>query len=167
MKRFLTVSSVICLLMMAARAGGPANFAGTWGLDKSKSDAMQGPMAGADVTMTVTQDAKQLVVETKYTGGDRERPPQKVTYNLDGSESTAEMMGPRGPSKATLKAKWMGDGSILELHSVRTMSIQGNDVTLTTTEHWELADGGKTLKVHRTSESPRGTNEQNLVFARK
>ena len=166
MKRLLIVSSVVCLLMMATRAAAPANFSGTWALDKSKSEGLQGPMAGADVTLTVTQDAKQLTVETKYTGGEREIPPQKLTYNLDGSETTAEVMGRGGPSKATLKAKWASD-SVLELNSVRNVNMQGNDVTITTQEHWELADGGKTLKVHRTSQTPQGTREVKLTFTKK
>jgi hypothetical protein len=50
---------------------------------------------------------------------------------------------------------------------VTKANFQGNDVTITSTEHWELADGGKTLKVHRTSESPRGTQETKLTFTKK
>jgi hypothetical protein len=163
MKRLLIVSSVICLLVLAAQAGAPANFAGTWSLDKSKSEGLQGRMAQADVTMTVTQDAKQLTVETSISGSDQ--PPQKVTYNLDGSETTAEFTG-RMAGKGTLKAKWASD-SALELHSVRNVNFQGNDVTITSTEHWELADGGKTLKVHRSTETPQGTREASLVFTKK
>ena len=163
MKRFLAISSVICLLVLAAQAGAPANFGGTWWLDKSKSEGLQGRMAQADVTMTVTQDAKTLAVETSISGSDQ--PPQKMTYNLDGSETTAEFGG-RMPGKGTLKAKWASD-SVLELHAVRNLNFQGNDVTITTTEHWELADGGKTLKVHRTTESPRGTQEVKLTFTKK
>ena len=163
MKRFLAISSVICLLMLAAHAGAPANFGGTWSLDKSKSEGLQGRMAQADITMTVTQDAKLLAVETAYTGSDM--PPQKVTYNLDGSETTAEFAG-RMPGKGTLKAKWASD-SVLELHSVRNANFQGNDVTITTTEHWELADGGKTLTVHRTMETPQGSRDMKLVFTKK
>jgi opacity protein-like surface antigen len=165
MKRLLIASSLICLLMMAAQAAAPANFSGTWTLDKSKSEGLQGPMANADVTLTVTQDGKQLAVETKYSGGQREIPAQTLNYKLDGSETTADFAG-RMPGKGTLKAKWMGD-SMLELHTVRNINVQGNDVTITSTEHWELADGGKTLKIHRTTESPRGTNETKLVFTKK
>ena len=163
MKRFLTISSIICLLMLSAQAGAPANFSGTWSLDKSKSEGLQGRMAQADVTMTVTQDAKTLAVETSISGSDQ--PPQKVVYNLDGSETTAEFAG-RMPGKGTLKAKWAGD-SVLELHTVRNINVQGNDVTITTSEHWELADGGKTLKVHRLTDSPRGTMEAKLVLTKK
>ena len=71
------------------------------------------------------------------------------------------------PGKAALKAKWQGDGKILELSSVLKGQMQGNDVTITTTEHWELADGGKTLKVHREQETPRGKRETKLTFVKK
>jgi len=142
------------------------DFGGTWALDKSKSEGLQGPMASMDQTWVVTQDAKTLTVEASFSGGERPRPPQKRNFNLDGSETFMDVTG-QMPGKSTMKAKWQGDGKILELNTVAKLSVQGNDVTVTTTEHWELADGGKTLKVHRTSESPRGTQETKLVFAKK
>jgi hypothetical protein len=168
MKRLLIFCILVCALVIEVWAAGPApaNFSGTWVLDKTKSEGLAGPMAGADITMVVTQDAKQLTTETTYTGGQREIPVQKATYNLDGSETTAEMTG-RMPGKATLKAKWMGDGNILELNSVQNVNVQGNDVTITRQDHWELAEGGKVLKIHRKSESPRGTQELKLVFNKK
>ena len=122
-------------------------------------------MANLDQTWVVTQDAKTFTVDASFSGGDQPMPAQKRTYNLDGSETTQEVTG-RMPGKAALKAKWQGD-SVLELSSVLKANFQGNDVTITTTEHWELADGGKTLKVHRTQESPRGTQETKLTFAKK
>jgi hypothetical protein len=76
-------------------------------------------------------------------------------------------MGGQMPGKATLTAKWKDDGKVLELTSKRNMNIQGNEVTITTTEHWELADGGKTLKIHRKSENPRGTQESKLTFTKQ
>jgi hypothetical protein len=147
-------------------SAAPANFAGTWVLDKAKSEGLQGPMAQMDVTLTVTQDAKTLTTETKYSGGQQEMPAQKATYNLDGSPTTVEMSG-RMPGQATLTAKWQGDGKILELTSVQKMNVQGNDVTRTTTAHWELADGGKTLKVHRVSEGRQGPQETKLTYVKK
>jgi hypothetical protein len=167
MKRLLVFCILVCALAIEVWAAGvaPANFSGTWVLDKTKSEGLSGMMAGADVTMVVTQDAKQLTSETTITGGQREVPPQKATYNLDGSETTAEMTG-RMPGKATMKAKWMGD-NVLELSSVQNVNVQGNDVTITRQDHWELAEGGKVLKVHRKSESPRGAQESKLVFNKK
>ena len=167
MKRLLVFSVLVCALVVEVWAAGvaPANFSGTWVLDKTKSEGVSGAMASADVTMVVTQDGKQLTTETTITGGQREIPPQKATYNLDGSETTAEMTG-RMPGKATMKAKWMGD-NVLELSSVQNVNVQGNDVTITRMDHWELAEGGKVLKVHRKSESPRGAQESKLVFNKK
>ena len=167
LKRLIISCGLVCTMIVAAMAAAPpADFSGTWSLDKAKSEGLQGRMAELDLTMTVAQDAKQLTVESKYTGGTQEMPAQKMAYNLDGSESTAEMGG-RMPGKATLKAKWMGDGKILELNSVRNVNIQGNDVTITSKEHWELAEGGKVLKIHRTTETPRGTQEVKLSLNKK
>jgi hypothetical protein len=168
MKRSLVFLSLCCVLMVGfwSVSAAPANFAGTWALDKAKSEGLQGPMANIDQTWVVTQDGKTFTVEATFSGGDQPRPPVKRNYNLDGSETSMEMTG-RMPGKAALKAKWQDDGKILELSQVLKANVQGNDVTITTTEHWELADGGKTLKVHRTQESPRGTQETKLTFAKK
>lgn len=145
-------------------------------------------------TVTVTQDGQQLTVETKIAGGDRPggggpgggggqagqgsggpggggrggrggfgRPLPSATYKLDGSETKVEIGGERGGT-ATLKAKWNDGGKVLELTTVRHLNFQGNDVTLTTKELWELSEDGKALKVKRTTETPRGTQESTLVF---
>jgi hypothetical protein len=168
MKRFLVSLVLFCSMVglgWAAVPGG-TNFSGTWALDKAKSESLPRMMENVEsLTWVVTQNDKQLSLETKAMAGGSEN-AQKYAYNLDGSETTADVGG-RMPGKATLKAKWMGDGKILELSSVRNLNIQGNDVTITTTEHWELADGGNTLKVHRTMETPRGTQESKLVFTKK
>ena len=51
-----------------------------------------------------------------------------------------------------------------ELTTKRTFNFQGNDVTSTSTEVWDLSGDGKTLTIQRTSESPRGTQSSTLVF---
>ena len=169
MKRSLVLLSLLSVLMVgfwSVSAAPPTDFSGTWALDKAKSEGLQGRMANLDQTWVVTQDAKTFTVEATFSGGEQPVPAQKRSYNLDGSEATVDVTG-QMPGKATLKAKWQGDGKILELSRVQTGNVQGNDIKITSTEHWELADGGKTLKVHRVSESPRGTQETKLVFAKK
>ncbi|HYV07368.1 MAG TPA: hypothetical protein VFB82_22425 [Blastocatellia bacterium] len=166
MKRILAAVALFSVLVVGSVSAAGTDFSGTWVLDKAKSEGLQGRMASVDQTWAVTQDAKTVTIDKSFSGGEQPIPSQKSTYNLDGSETSMEMTG-RMPGKAALKAKWQGDGKILELNSVLKANIQGNDVTITTTEHWELADGGKTLKVHRVSENPRGTQESKLTFTKK
>ena len=166
MKRSL-IFLALCTVLMAgiwSVSAAPPNFAGTWMLDKAKSEGLQGNMANLDQTWVITQDAKTLNIETTITGGEQQRPPQKRSYNLDGSETTSEMTG-RITGKNTSKTRWQGD--VLEINTVLKGNMGGTDFTATTTEHWELADGGKTLKIHRTSESPQGTRETKLTLTKK
>jgi hypothetical protein len=89
-----------------------------------------------------------------------------ATYRLDGTETKIESAGGRGGA-ATLKGQLKEGGNVLELTATRTFNFQGNETTRTTHERWELADGGKTLKVKRTTDTPQGTRESTLVFNRQ
>jgi hypothetical protein len=176
MKRALTICGLFCALMIgvaAVSAQKGANFAGTWELDKSKSQLSQ-RLADSikSATWTVTQDDKQLTSEQKIervegAGGGGGRGfgmgSGALTVKLDGSETTTE--SERG--KTVSKAKWLNGGMTLEITSVTSGAFQGNAFTRTTTEHWELADGGKTLKIHVKSESQRGPQESTYVLSKK
>jgi len=89
-----------------------------------------------------------------------------ATYKLDGTENKIESTGGRGGA-AILKAQWKDGGKALELSNSRTFNVQGNEMTRTTKERWELVDGGKTLKVKRSSESQQGSQESTLIFTRQ
>jgi hypothetical protein len=86
-----------------------------------------------------------------------------ASYKLDGSETKIESAGGRGGG-ATLKAQWKDSGKVLELTNTRSFNMQGNEMTRTTTDRWELADGGKTLMVKRTADGRQGSQESTLVF---
>src|SRR5215203_2835845 len=105
---------------LAAHAAAP-NFAGTWTLDKSKSQGLSQRVQNADsVSWIITQTDKDITLEEKVTGGAPAGgggvpaaggPPAggiqggqgggmgggrgmgggPRTYNLDGSETTGEM----------------------------------------------------------------------------
>src|SRR5436190_3614017 len=107
MKRlFLTAGLAAALLLTAVAANAQkANYAGTWSLDKAKSQGLSQRMQGADkVTLTITQDDKTISLETKVEGGQPAgggaggggmgggRPPAgPTTYNLDGNEVTSDV----------------------------------------------------------------------------
>jgi hypothetical protein len=174
---------------LAAHAAAP-NFAGTWTLDKSKSQGLNQRWQNAEsVTWNVTQTDKEITIDEKVTGGGGPGgpggpPPGGApaagapgggqgggmgrgmgggprTFNLDGSETTGEM----GRGKFARKATLSSDGKTLELVSKVTFQTQdGNEVTTTSTDKLSLSADGKSLTVVRHSESPRGPQDSTLVF---
>jgi hypothetical protein len=96
--------------------------------------------------------------------------PPKVTYSLDGKETTVEMEGredgrtPPGGSLA-VKANWKNNGKVLELQSTRKINTpDGDERSMTGKDRWELSNDGQTLTVKRSVETPMGSNEVKLVF---
>lgn len=174
---------------LAAQAAAP-NFAGTWTLDKSKSQGLSQRVQNAEsVSWVITQTEKEITIEEKITGGGGPGggggggaaagsapaggAPQgggqgggrgmggPRTYNLDGSETT----GDTGRGKFARKATLSSDGKTLELvNKVTGQTPDGNEFTFTTTEKLTLSADGKVLTVNRHSESPRGTQDSTLVF---
>jgi hypothetical protein len=175
MKRLIPTAGLMAAFLLAAIAVGAQdkpNFAGTWTLDKSKSQGLDERMQSVDVNWVITQDDKKISVESKITGGAAPGTggggggggrgmggPR--SYNLDGKEATTEGGGQMGGTNTT-KATW--SGGTLELNSVRTGSVNGNDFKATTNDKLSLSSDGKVLTVVRHSESPRGTTDQTLVF---
>jgi hypothetical protein len=71
MRRIICALSLTSALMLTlvVHAAAP-NFAGTWTLDKSKSQGLSPRMQGADsVQWVITQDEKQITIDSKVTGG--------------------------------------------------------------------------------------------------
>ena len=170
---------------LAAHAAAP-NFAGTWTLDKSKSQGLNQRLQNAEsVSWNITQTEKEITIEEKVTGGG---PPGGAaaaggpptggapgagpgrggmmgggprTFNLDGSETTGEA----GRGKFVRKATLSSDGKTLELVSKVTFQGQdGNEITTTSNDKLTLSADGKSLTVVRHAETPRGAQDSTLVF---
>jgi hypothetical protein len=178
MKRALTICGLFCALMIvvaAVSAQKGANFSGTWELDKAKSQLSQRQADSIkSATWIIAQDDRQISSEQKIErveggggGGGRGRGfgmgGGQLTVKLDGSETTTE--SERG--KSTSKAKWLNGGKTLEITSVTSGEFQGNAFTMTSTEHWELSGDGRTLTVHRKTETQRGPQESTWVLTKK
>ena len=177
--------AAVCLFSIAAFAQDKkADFSGTWTLDVSKSKLDERARIES-MTMTVTQSAKDLKVDTKTIraarpegapggtgggggmgrGGGFGNGESSTTYSLDGKETTIEQDSPMGKMPVKLMAK--GDGGKMSLSSSRTMSGPNGEVTISTKETWELAADGKTLTVNRDQTTPRGTSSSTMVFVKK
>jgi hypothetical protein len=172
MKRLFVLAAFVFIAAIAANAQNKPNFAGSWSLDKTKSQGLDQRMVeGPDVTWAITQDDAKLTIESKLSGGQAPAggggggrgPAGPRSYTLDGKEVTTEGGGQMGGTNTT-KATWSGDGKTLELTSVRAGSFNGQDFKATTTDKMSMSADGKTLTVVRHSESPRGTTDSTMVF---
>jgi hypothetical protein len=176
MKRLFVLAAFVFIAAIAANAQNKANFAGSWSLDKAKSQGLDQRMADVDVTWAITQDDSKISIESKVSGGQAAAGggggngggggrgmggPR--SYTLDGKEVTTEGGGQMGGTNTT-KATWSADGKTLELTSVRAGSFNGNDFKATSTDKLSLSADGKVLTVVRHSESPRGTTDSTWVM---
>lgn len=74
MRKLLCALSLISALVfsLAVHAAAPASFAGTWTLDKSKSQGLNQRVQNAEsVVWTITQTDKTISIEEKVTGAGR------------------------------------------------------------------------------------------------
>ncbi len=183
MKRAFLTAGLMAAFALAVLATASANFAGTWALDKTKSQGLSPRMQGADsVTWTITQDDKTISIDQKVTGGQPPAggagggggtgggggmgggrgPAGPTAYNLDGSPTTMDIGGGQMTGKATLKATWAGNALQLSRNSI--FNGPNGEVTSTETRKLELSSDGKVLTATVHSESPRGTTDSTLVF---
>ena len=143
MRKVFLIAGLMTAFVLATLASSAAtNFAGSYVLDKTKSQGLSPRMAGADkVTWTITQD-------------------DKTAYNLDGSETTMEM----GQGKMMLKATWAG--AVLELSRKTSFTApDGTERTSATAQKLSLSGDGKVLTAVVHSEGGRGgPTDSTLVF---
>jgi len=176
-KVFLIAGLMTAFAVAVVASSAAANFAGTWTLDKTKSQGLSPRMAGADkVTWTITQDAATISIDSEVEGGQPPaggggggmgggRPPAGPTvYKLDGSEVSSDVNFGQATGKQTLKATW--SGGALELS--RKTSFTGQDGTervSANTQKLSLSGDGKVLTAAVHSEGGRGgPTDSTLVF---
>lgn len=179
MRKLLCALSVMSALVitLAVHAAAPANFAGTWTLDKSKSQGLNPRQQNAEsISWVITQTEKEITIEERITGGN---PPAGApgggggggrgmgmggprTFNLDGSETSTENERGKTVRKATVSA----DGKTIELSSKSTFQGPNGEISLNSNDKLQLSGDGKVLTVNRHSESPRGAQDSTLVFTK-
>jgi hypothetical protein len=160
MRRVLLTAMVAAVVIpFTARAQGKPDFSGTWTLDTAKSDpAPQGRGGGGGMgggPITIKQTATELSITSEGRGG-----PQTLTYKLDGSESTNQVMGRGGAQSVKSTAKW--DGSSLVIDTTRDF----NGMTITTKEVRRLDNGGKEMIVETTAQTPQGEQKRKVVYTK-
>ncbi len=164
----------LCFQAVVAVFAATPNFAGNWELDVSRSKLPE-TMQIESMTLTVVQTEKELSVQTatKRARGGMGNPMrrgdgnQTVIYSLEGKEINAEIGSGAMAGRETRRASVTSDGK-LSLTLMRNFNREtGGAVTLKTNDTWELMDEGKTLKVIRYMETPRGATNAELYFTKK
>jgi TonB family protein len=169
----------------------PADYSGAWILELTKSELPE-MMRIESMNLDVVQSSTDLKVKTttkrmQPPGGGQGGPPGggqgggrgpgggrmmlggdgENTYTFDGKETSKELQSPTGETIGDMKLKVeVLAGGKLKLTTTRKISTQMGELEVNTTETWELADNGTTLKVDRTMTSPRGDQTMKLVFAK-
>jgi hypothetical protein len=190
MRKLGLISTLLIALSLAAMATSavpPPNFAGTWALDKAKSQGLSQRMQGADsVTWTITQDDKTISLDQKVTGGQPPAggpggggggggtgggggmgggrgPAGPTAYTLDGKEVTTDITGGQMTGKSTLKATWAG--SALELSRKTSFTTPDGERVSSNTQKLSISDDGKVLTAVVHNEGGRGgPSDSTLVF---
>lgn len=143
---------------------GMVNFAGTWALNEGKSTLGDNPgsqrMWGGD--FVVTQDANLLTVVRTRTNQSGETSTTTTKYTLDGKESVNTSR--RGDSKSV--AKWSADGKTLIIETSRTFDMNGQSMTMKSTEAWSLTDA-KTISIAYAFQGRDGEVKATIVCDKK
>jgi hypothetical protein len=172
MGKLFCVLGLHCVIAIALAAQSPVpNFAGTWTLDKSKSQDLAPSYKSFErVSWVISQNREEISIEQKYMGfavkdlrpsapgrGGGGSPIGLRIYKLNGEEIIKHIDGSKFARKAILSS----DGQTLEL--VETITSPGSEVT--TNDKLSLSTDGKTLTVMRQRDGP-GPKNSTLVFTR-
>lgn len=164
------VSLFLAAVTVSAQVSAP-DFAGEWQLEVSKSKLPE-TMQIESMTLKVSQTDKELKVEgttkmakSEVRGGMKRGggAAQTAIYSLEGKEMVSEVGSGVMAGKETRRATMTADGK-LNLNSMREFKGEAGNVTMKTNEIWELLDAGKTLKVTRYTETPRGATNAEMYF---
>lgn len=116
------------------------------------------PGGGGDQSRAENRSQATIAAFTFY--------PRNATYNLDGSESSAQLGDP-SHNDATLKADWAKNGEVLKLSLVGTGNsvLKGSKIQMK--DQWKLSKDGQLLMVERAVRSPGGSVTLHLVFRKQ
>ncbi len=186
MKIRIVLTAIFCIILSAAAVSAQdktTNFAGNWTLDTAKSKLPE-RMRIESMTMNVTQTDKNLTVETKTKRAERPEGGRRgggngggmgrggggmgggsmmggdinLTYTLDGKETMAD--------EFAVKAKFEKTSKLKLIHT-RSFDTQMGAISIKVVDTWELLDAGKTLKIKRDIETPRGVQSSEMFFTKK
>ena len=162
MRRIICALSLTSALMftLVAQAAAP-NFAGTWTLDKSKSQGLSQRVQGADsIQWVITQDDKQITIDEKVTGGQQGGGPGGPAGAAPAGAAPAGAPPAGGPPGG---GGGQGGGRGMGMGGPRSFNLDGSEVSGDTgrgkyVRKATLSSDGKTLELttNSTFQGPNG-----------
>jgi hypothetical protein len=160
MRKLLCALSLISALVfsLAVHAAAPTSFAGTWTLDKSKSQGLSQRIQGVDsVVWTIAQTDKTITIEEKVTGG--QGGPGGPPAGAAPSGAPPAGGPPAGGGQGGGPGRGMGGG----MGGTRTFNLDGTETSGETgrgkfVRKATLSSDGKTLELSTktTFQGPEG-----------
>jgi len=137
----LTLGGIALLLAVSMNGQQePAELAGVWQMDAARSESAHQAVPIGPVTLVIERNASSVTIETRK-GGRKSASTEKLTYFLDGSETSTSA---KNGVAVKAKARWNGTKLVTET----ARNIQGS--TVTTMCVFSLDPGGHELTVDRS-----------------
>jgi len=152
----IAIATVTLFFPFAASAQNTPNFSGTWKSDATRSESAHQAMPIGPITLTISQTATEISIETKTSAKDRALiANERLTYRLNGSET---IMAGNSGAPIVCKAHW--EQADLVTETVRNLG--GSTVTtmwlLRMDRHGKELTIKKTLTVQHGYQSPDAKN---------
>ena len=121
---------------------GLVDFSGQWVADPPAAAAAGDMGSGWGSPLSITQDARQLVVEQALFSRYDLQPPVKTAYALDGSESRNTVMTGHASQTRVSRAKWDGAALVIETTYPAIDPATGKSITTNVTQRLTLESPG-------------------------
>jgi mannan endo-1,4-beta-mannosidase len=140
-----------------------ADFSGTWVLNEEKSVFGRNGAGMSPARLDVLHHGNELTIKTTRIVEYAEDQITEEKLTLDGKEAKSEFMN--SPRVTTAHAS--PDRAGLTVDSTVAFTWGPPNSQLKIKDHWQLLDGGKTLSIQSTVNSPRGEQQSTLIFDRR
>jgi hypothetical protein len=163
-------SILLASLLALSSLAHAADYSGTWALDKSRSK-LPAPYERVKSHILInTQTPTRLNVTVEMDAGFPEKDRTVIVYPLDGTvlntESKIRMQQGQVSVPATVQGSTDAEGGVHFL-TRRTIPMGGQQITSNDAEDWRLSADGNVLTIRRSTDSPRGKFEYEMVFVRQ
>lgn len=166
----LALAAVLSVAAFAPAVPKPVNYSGSWTLDKSRSTGL--PPYYERVRshrLEIDQRGWRLDVAVSVDIGGATPDTMRFVYAMDGKETRAQtpVRGPNGMMQVpTVMHATVSPDRQVHITIERDIAMNGTTFHAVSKEDWRLSADGRTLSIHRTDDTPRGTMQSDMVFAR-